>query len=92
MEGYTLKGWPSATSWAGTLHGGPSWACGAGSHHLSGAASMLALVCPQPQGVAFTDLHFPDSEIGPFHARAGKKHSTQWWQMHRNELVGGIGI
>lgn len=50
-EGYALKGWLSATSWAGTLHGGPSWASGTGSHHLSGAASMLALVCLQPQGV-----------------------------------------
>lgn len=53
----------------------------AGSHHLSGAAYMLAVVYSQPlapsshRGVAFTDPHFPAGEVG-LSVRAGK-HSTQ---------------
>lgn len=84
--GNALKRWPSATSWAGTLGGGPSWASGAittvamaGSRHLSGAAPCCLwgvfihwLLLAAARGMAFTDPHFPDGETGPLHVREGR--------------------
>lgn len=50
----------------------------AGSRHLSGAALCCLwgvlihwLLLAAAKGMAFTDPHFPDGEIGPLHVREG---------------------
>lgn len=43
--GNALEGWPSATSWAGTLGGGPSWASGASHHSGHGWQSPSVRCC-----------------------------------------------